>query len=258
MGRCISIIIPCKDDGPSLYSLLREISENRTSFISASEHEILIVDESYEPESIKLIEIIRQEFNELNIRIIKVPRGYGLLLSEALGLREARYPVKIVMDGDMQHNPLDINKIVGKLDEGFDIVIGSRFIEGGEFEGPRKRKFVSLIANLYVKLALPFTFDLADTTSGFFGISQRVCIDGCGYPEGKLLGSKTLLFILSQNSNLRKTEVPIKFRKRLYGKSKLLNISYAINFPLEILKIRKIYLYSLKFKIRANTFRLKG
>jgi len=118
-----------------------------------------------------------------------------------------------------------------------DIVFGSRFLDGSSFNLSSYRRFITLLANAYIKVMLPCASNLSDTTSGFFTISEKVSVE-----DISIKGSKTLLFIVSKNPGLRIAEVPITFNKRIYGKSKLLNPFYILRFPFEIYEFRRHYM----------------
>jgi len=234
--RPFSLILPCKNDAYLLEKLLH-IIENLDNEFFSKKFEVIIIDESTDQKSIEIIDKLPLIFSNLNMKITRVPPGTGLLTSELIGLKAAMYPWKVVMDCDLQHSPKDIIKLLEKLNSQVDLVVGSRFLDGSEFQLSIFRRVVSILANAYVKIILPFAIYLTDTTSGFFAISEKVSVENV-----QIKGSKTLLFIISKNPGLKIAEVPITFNRRIYGKSKLFNPLYLMRFPLEIYEYRKYYL----------------
>lgn len=232
----LSIVLPCKDDGKLLKLFVEDVLNVINKVESIECYEIIIVDESKVPSSLNILNEIRGKYNKF-LKIIHFDDKIGLLGSELIGLMNSLYEYKIVMDCDFQHLPGDIPYIIEKLGGGADMVIGSRFLEGSKFNPYHNRFILRSIFKAYIRVILPFVNKLTDPTSGFFAIDGNVKIK-----ESNFYGSKTLLFLLAYNSNITVAEVPISFGTRKMGKSKLFSIEYLINYPLEILKFRKVWL----------------
>ena len=120
----ISVIIPTKNE-PLIQQLITEIHDS----LATQQHEIIVVDKSEKKPEIVDTKLITQKSDGLGKAVIE-------------GLNHADGDVIVVMDGDFSHDPNDIEKLVKKLDK-FDIVIGSRFVEGGKTEDKTHRKMVS-------------------------------------------------------------------------------------------------------------------
>ncbi|GAB5349305.1 glycosyltransferase [Alteriqipengyuania sp. 357] len=129
-------------------------------------------------------------------------------------------PVIAVMDADHQHDPALIPAMLEKLRDGADLVVASRFAEGGNANGlsSAARERGSRLAN---RLARALTgVELSDPMSGFFMIeTARVRALA---PRLSGIGFKVLLDILSvAPGRLRVAEVPMRFGERRSGESKL-------------------------------------
>jgi len=133
-------------------------------------------------------------------------RGYGAslrsLFKEALGLK-ADYVV--TLDSDGQHDPAEIPRLVERLRAGdVDVVIGSRFLDGGGSEAPWWRKaginvITGLVANGGVKVT--------DSQSGFRAYSRRALESLTLTEEG--MGLSTEILLKAARSGLKVAEVPI-------------------------------------------------
>ena len=87
-------------------------------------YELVLVDDgSTDGTFAKAVALAR---NDSRIRIVKFRRNYGQTAAMAAGLDYARGQILITMDGDLQNDPQDIVRLLQKIDEGFDIVVGWR------------------------------------------------------------------------------------------------------------------------------------
>ncbi|MCK4819978.1 glycosyltransferase, partial [bacterium] len=122
----------------------------------------------------------------------------------------------VVMDADLSHHPRYLPMIFEKLDAGYDVVVGSRYTAKGGTEGwPGSRIAMSKIATMIGRLLLRIR--IRDPMSGFVGVKLKdILVYGSVDANYKFL-----IETLARNRNLRATEVPIVFRDREYGESKL-------------------------------------
>lgn len=154
------------------------------------------------------------------------------------GLRVATAPYLVFMDADLQHPPSVIPQMVGQLNGGFDVVIGSRYQPGGG-TGSRSpiRGLISRCAGLLARVALPCIRGLSDPNSGFFAVRRRAIVLGPDSPRGYY----TLLFLLARMWKPRVTEVPYVFRERGNGESKVLDgISFPFVYLEQLLMARRL------------------
>ena len=127
-------------------------------------------------------------------------------------------------DGDGQHDPKDIKRLVAELDNGYDYIIGSRYVLGGSIpeEWAWYRKFLSRFGSLFIKrlLGLPTN----DNTSGFKLSRVKGFAEKLSLSENQILSKRHAykIHLLYQMIKLgaRTKEVPIKFLERAGGSSK--------------------------------------
>ncbi len=140
----------------------------------------------------------------------------------------------IEMDADLSHDPDDIPRLV-KASEGYDLIVGSRYIPGGrEVNRTLQRTLVSWGANNYLRLVLGLR--LRDCTSGFkcYHKASLAALDlDALRSDGPSIGPEMLWQCKKQGHRIK--EVPITFRDREAGESKLMNARTMIQsllFPL--------------------------
>jgi dolichol-phosphate mannosyltransferase len=132
------------------------------------------------------------------------------------GVRASQGEYIIMMDADLSHQPEDLKKLIDAA-ESSNIVIGSRYVDGGEIKGwTLRRKIVSKGAVLLSRWLL--TLPMKDTTSGFALFRRKLLEELDEKLDPK--GFKFLLEILVKSPQAKVTEVPITFINRLKGRSK--------------------------------------
>ena len=141
-----------------------------------------------------------------------------------LGARAARGEILLVMDADLSHPPDRIENLVAPLFAGTaDLVVGSRYVKGGSTPGwPAWRRTVSRAG---AALAYPLT-GLHDSMCGFFAIGRSRLLELAPQTSGFKIVFETML---RARGALRVREVPIVFRERARGKSKM-SFDVAVRF----------------------------
>ncbi|RLF16176.1 MAG: glycosyltransferase family 2 protein [Thermoprotei archaeon] len=208
----LSVIVPTYNERENLPLLVERVEEA----LKGRSFELIVVDDNSPDGTAE--EALRLAEKYGNLKVIRRPGKLGLSSAVLDGVREARAGVIAVMDADLQHPPELLPKMLGKIGEGFDLVVASRYIEGGGVEGwSFWRRLISRAATLMAKLALPRVRGLRDLMSGFFMFKREV-IEGV---ELRPRGFKVLLEILVKGRWSRAAEVPYLFKPRERGKSKL-------------------------------------
>lgn len=141
----------------------------------------------------------------------------------------------IVMDGDLQHPVETIPEMLNKKASGYDLLVASRYVEGGNYRRSISRGAISKVAEIIARFMVPGTRTLKDPLSGFF-----VCDTELIRKLKPLPGTyKILLYVIASYRNLRLTEIPYYFLERKYGKSKVTDRS--THFMRRYLKEVRLY-----------------
>jgi dolichol-phosphate mannosyltransferase len=161
------------------------------------------------------------------VRLIErdVP-SFGLSGAVIAGAHAASGNWLVVMDADLSHPPEKIADLLRPLREGrADMVIGSRYVKGASTPGwPLWRRITSRLAAAF---AYPIT-GVHDSMSGFFAMPRSLLLELT--PEAT--GFKIAFEALAQGGeNLRVLEIPIVFRDRAHGISKM-SFGVALVFAL--------------------------
>jgi dolichol-phosphate mannosyltransferase len=140
----------------------------------------------------------------------------GLAGAVIAGARAAEADILVVMDADLSHPPEKISELVRPLNrDAADMVIGSRYVQGGSTPGwPFWRKIMSRVA---AAAAFPIT-RVHDSMCGFFAIRRGLLLELAPAATGFKIAFET---IVGGGGKLRVLEVPIVFRDRARGTSKM-------------------------------------
>lgn len=134
---------------------------------------------------------------------------------------EADADVVVEMDADFSHDPADLPRLVGAVAAGADLAIGSRYVPGGSTpDWPWIRRFISRNGNRYARLMLGIP--TRDATAGFRAFSASTLrtlpyrqAEASGY------GFQVEMAWRAHEAGLNVVEVPVTFRDRTHGTSKM-------------------------------------
>jgi dolichol-phosphate mannosyltransferase len=193
--------------------------------------EILVVDDNSPDKTWMIVEELSKIYPE--VRSINRIGDRGLSSAILFGILNSKYDITCVMDSDMQHDEKILPIMLDRISE-YDLVIGSRKVDGGEYgEMPFYRRIMSQIANWLANLIV--TIPAKDSMSGFFMVHNSIIREHLEILNPK--GFKILLEIICRIKPLKIIEVGYSFRKRIHGKTKL-SSSIAIEYLLSLIEIR--------------------
>lgn len=217
----LSIILPAKNEADGLCKLLPAL---RQLYPSA---ELVVVNDGSTDETPSVCA-------QHNVKVVTHPYAIGNGAAVKTGARVATGEVLIFMDADGQHSPNDIQPMLHKMEEGYDMVVGAR--RKGSHAGMRR----AIGNNLYNRIASWMTgFKIEDLTSGFrvvradkFRRFLYLLPNGFSYPT-----TITMAFF---RSAFPVAYIPIHAGTRA-GKSNLNLIKDGVRFFIIILKIGALF-----------------
>ncbi len=136
----VSIFIPVYNEEESLLILQDKIDN---VFVNKeTKYEVIYVDDGSRDKSYEILKAIAAEKDY--VKVVKFRRNHGQTAAMSAGIDAARGKVLIPMDSDLQNDPVDIPRLLEKIDEGYDVVSGWRKNRQDTFIN---RKLPSMIAN---------------------------------------------------------------------------------------------------------------
>jgi len=225
LARCC-VVLPTYNERENVKLLLPEI-------IKVSEKEknhgweifTLVIDDNSPDGTAAVVKNLAEKYDG-KIFLLERDRKGGIGDACKAGFKHAIVQLKadvlIEMDADLSHNPNDIPRLLAKLNDGYDLVIGSRYVKGGKIEGwPWRRKFMSWAGNFLGRFAL--SFKVRDCTNGLRAIKASFAsriLDRLD-TRGNVFLLDMLYLALMEGARI--AEIPTIFKKRQTGVSKLSN-----------------------------------
>ncbi|MCT1683893.1 polyprenol monophosphomannose synthase [Corynebacterium appendicis] len=224
------VIIPTYNEVENLPLIIGRVRESNPDV------DILVIDDNSPDGTGDKADEMAAEDSHVNV--IHREEKTGLLGAYTAGFNwglERGYNVLCQMDADGSHAPEQLPRLLSSIDEGADLVIGSRYVDGGEaVNWPKNRYLLSKLGNLYISVALGD--DVADMTAGYRAFRREVLET----IDLETLSKKGYIFqvdladrAVQEGFDVR--EVPITFVDRELGESKL-DASFAGESLAEVTK----------------------
>ena len=229
----LSIIIPTYNEKKNLKILIPKIY----SKIKIKKFEILIVDDDSKDGTKQLLNKMLLLFKNLKY-LSRKTKPRDLSKSCVLGFNKSKYNNILVMDGDLQHKPKEINYLYSIFSKKHcDVVVGSRNLFKKRQKGLSfYRLIVSILLVIIVNILLGFK--TVDPMSGFFIFKKKIYLKNKKFLFNR--GYKILLdLIYPSRKKLKILDINIDFRSRGSGNSK---INYKIIYFLVLIIIKKFFL----------------
>jgi dolichol-phosphate mannosyltransferase len=184
--------------------------------------DILVIDDSSPDGTAVLAEALDREVGHIDVLRRGAKSGLGSAYRAGFrkGLADG-YDIMIEIDADLSHDPDVLPVLIDRVAQGADLAIGSRYVRGGSIPDWKwARRAISRTGCMYARLMLGLR--VSDATAGYRAyhrglLSQldleRVRADGYGF--------QVEMTYLSQRAGARIVEVPIEFRDRTLGRSKM-------------------------------------
>lgn len=204
-----SIVIPTLNEEKNIEQLLNSLRDEISKRYDREDYEILIVDGGSRDRTVEIAK-------EFETKILHEDKGKGYALRK--GAKKAEGDVVVLMDADLSHQPSELGLLIEGIKAGYDICMGSRFIQGsGTADMPWYRKlgnkfFVTLV-NLFWGMSYS---DLCYGYRSFRnGVFEKLDLESEGF------GIETEISIKSAKKNLKVVEVPSFEKERFAGEGKL-------------------------------------
>jgi glycosyltransferase involved in cell wall biosynthesis len=201
-------IIPAYNEEGSLGIVLEEIHAAEPDL------EIVVIDDASTDSTVRVAA-------EAGVAVVRLPFNVGIGGAVQTGYQyalEHGFELAIQVDGDGQHDPSEIGRVLEPILDGrADLVVGTRFVEGGGYRGTRLRRIgIRIFAGV---VSLMVGQRVSDTTSGFRAVNRKALrLFAAEYPHDY---PEVESIVLLSRYGLRMLEVPVQMRVREAGNSSI-------------------------------------
>lgn len=210
----LTIVIPVLNEADNVAPLV----ERLTRALAGIRWEAIFVDDDSPDGTADVVRALARL--QSNIRCVQRLGRRGLASACIDGILSSAAPYIAVMDGDLQHDEMLLPQMLAKIRaERLDVVVASRYTDAGSVgDWQRSRVVISDVAGRLSRLVVKA--DLTDPMSGFFMVERNAFAAAMRSLTGQ--GFKILLDLFASSPRpLAFAEVPLSFRQRLHGESKL-------------------------------------
>lgn len=168
--------------------------------------DIIIVDDGS-------IDNSAEKSREAGARVIRLEKNTGKANALKEGFKSVNgYDIVVMMDGDLQHSPAEIDTLVEKVENGYDLCIGSRFLSDSS-SMPRVSKFSNKVASILISLLAGVR--ITDPQSGFRAIRVE-CLKNLELKANRY-SIEHIMILECSRKKYKITEAPIS---TIYGEEK--------------------------------------
>ncbi len=241
----VVIILPTYNEKGNIERLIPILENEIFPKIKNHDMHILVADDNSPDGTANEVKHLMKKWENLYLNTgEKQGLGAAYIRAMIFAIEKLNADIMFEMDADFFHDPNKLPKFLKKIDEGYDMVIGTRYSNGGSI--PRNwglhRKIFSMFGNFLVRTIL-MRFWIHDWTGGFRAMKKEVFLKEKNALE-KFKGYTFQVAFLHKavRDGYRIAEVPFAARDRTLGRSKIAPLEYITNL--------------LKYVIRARLFEL--
>ena len=199
----VSVVVPGLNEAESLPLLAAQISDA----LEGKPYELIFVDDGSTDDSWRVISDLSQA--DPAVRGVRLRANFGKAMALAAGFERARADVVVMMDADLQDDPADLPRMLEKIDDGLDVVVGWKV----ERHDPLNRRIFSKVFNTTVGVVTGV--HLHDMNCGFKAYRREV-LDAIPI-YGDLF---RFIPVLASWQGFSIGEIPVNHRARQFGRSR--------------------------------------
>lgn len=228
----VAVILPTYNEKENIEKLIPYLENEIFPMIKNHEMSILIADDNSPDGTAIEVQKLMKKWKNLDLSEgIKKGLGTAYVRGMTYAVEKMGVDVMFEMDADGQHDPKKIPEFLNKIDQGFDMVIGTRYSNGGSIpeNWPVQRKIFSVFGNLLVRSIL-MRFSIHDWTGGYRALKKEVFLKEKEELESYPSYTFQIAFLHKTiRDGFKVAEVPFHFSDRTLGKSKFPALEYIVN-----------------------------
>jgi dolichol-phosphate mannosyltransferase len=225
-----SLLIPTYMENENLPVLVKSLEEN----FGDLNLEVIFIDDNSPDGTAKSLKELIGIYDNMKLLVRPCKMGLGSAYKD--GFKVTSGEVIVEMDADLSHNPRELPRLVKALNYlDADVVVGSRYVSGGAVLGWKwYRRLISRTASLLASLVL--NLNVNDATSGFRAYKRKAFEKIVSQSRLNGFEFQVEALYIAKKLQLKTVEVPITFKKRIRGRSKM-KFTDILNFLQSVFKM---------------------
>jgi len=228
----IVIVLAAYNEKQNIEKIITILEEEVFPKIKNHDIGILVADDNSPDGTGDIVKELMKKWKNLDISSgEKKGLGAAYVRGMTYAIEKLNADVMFEMDADLQHDPYKVPEFIEKIEEGYDMVLGNRYSDGGSIpeNWPWTRKMFSVVANIFVRTV--FTkFSIHDWTGGYRALKKEVFLK----EKPELTNYRGYIFQISflhkaVRDGYKIGEVPFHFSDRTLGSSKIAPFSYIVS-----------------------------
>jgi dolichol-phosphate mannosyltransferase len=227
----VSVIVPLFNEEENMSILQSELR----AALAGVDHEIIFVDDGSIDRTAERVE------KAPNVRVIRFAKNGGQSAAIYAGLQAANGAVAVLIDGDLQNDPVDIPRLLAEISRGADLVCGYR----ARRKDTLVKRLTSWIANA---VRSRYTKDGVRDTGCTLKAMRRECVSALV----PFKGMHRFIPALIKAAGYRLVEIPVAHRPRRFGQSKYGLGNRALRATIDMFGVRWLLSRRLNYKVREG------
>jgi glycosyltransferase involved in cell wall biosynthesis len=228
----VSVVVPLYNEEENVSILQGELTDALTGL----DYEIIFVDDGSRDETFSRI------VPGPRIRVLRFEKNAGQSAAIFAGLQAVRSEVAVLMDGDLQNDPADIQRLLAEISRGADLVCGYR----ARRKDTMVKRITSHVANF---VRSRFTYDGVRDTGCTLKAMRRDCIKALV----PFKGMHRFIPALVKGAGYQLVEIPVNHRPRRFGESKYGLGNRAVRATIDMFGVRWLLSRRLNYKVQQPT-----
>ncbi len=204
----VSVVIPAHNEEKSIREVIIRLIDALTV-----DYEVVVVNDHSSDNTRVIVEELRKRYKNIILVDNNEPRGFANTL--LTGFKAARGELIVSVMADLCDDPVLINKMYQKINQGYDIVCGSRYMRGGQkIGGPSVKTFLSSLAGRIIYILGVPTHDITNS----FKMYKREIIEAIDL-EAESFEISMEIPLKAYLKGFKITEIPTVWNSRQEGES---------------------------------------
>lgn len=242
----ISVVVPCFNEEKTIYSNIKKINNYLSHYFR--EFEIIAVNDGSQDNTSKELQRAKLDFSKLIIVENALNAGKGKAVKD--GMLKSHYEIVMFLDADLAIPIEETNKFVAEIENGYSLVIASRFVPGLKVVKPVLwyRKYMEKIFRL-IRMLIISNYKIRDTQCGFKVFSRRAAQDIFPLMTVERFAFDAEIIFIAGKFGYKIKELPVVLQNPVTSSVRIYRDS--INMLIDLFKIRINYFLGKYKKIKS-------